>query len=129
MAEKNLPKVGRRGPLPKPGNLQSREKYKCIVTECRRDFRSDSLRLHYSNQVDFVLLSEIKNLDRKSGLCKIEKLNPTKKNHTLHFYENKIFSLDQIPSFKKRPASLSPFERCKVFKGIISILIMRIIFY
>ena len=122
MADKTDPRLGKRGPLPKAGNPNSREKHKCVVTECGRELRSDSLKLHYTNKVDFKLLTEIKSLDRKESLSKLDILSQDKKLHTRYFFDNKIFSLDQIPKeTRKRQSTLSPFERCKILKGSISI--------
>ena len=116
--------LGKRGPLPSVGSAPARSNYKCLVPECNCEIRGDKLRSHYVSKVDFQILAQIKHSPAEIALQTIESLNPEdKKFHTKHFYNNNIFDMDGIPSYKnhKRPLAKlkTPFDRCKsVSKGI-----------
>ena len=105
-----------KGPLKKAGGSQSRQSYDCIVPSCDKELRSDELKGHYLNKVDFDLLSTVKTFTKTHAILKINELtDPIKKSHTLFFYESGFLTQDDIPSYKsqKRPSSApkTPWEQ------------------
>ena len=75
----------------------------------------------YLSKVDFDILASIKSLAKEPALAQISLIdNIEKRTHTEFFYESKLFSKNDIPSYKlhKRPVESiqTPFQRCEATK-------------
>ena len=78
------------------GTALSRLRFECQVPTCKASFRSDNLKTHYINCVQF----DAKGLPIDLESVEFERLNEKKKDHTRFFAKNG-YCLQKLPSHGK----------------------------
>ena len=107
------PPAPKRGRLGKGISYQSQEYYNCVVVNCNKNMRGDTISNHFRDKSKLAILDEAKKLDvvgeLTNGLNYIEGLlvdDENQRNHTIYLLSNGYTSTKlptwQCPEFKKK---------------------------